>query len=66
MNPDIIETRRASVSLFTAYSDRGRLWMRANFGRIEVSYGVPGASAAFRKQAHKAQLIIYKQPPKLV
>jgi hypothetical protein len=66
MNPDIIETRRASVSLFTAYSDRGRLWMRATFGRIEVSFGVPAGAYDFRKQARKALLIIHKHPPKLV
>jgi hypothetical protein len=65
VTPDIIETRRASVSLFTAYSDRGRLWMRANFGRIEVSYGALGAVTDFRKQARKAQLLIYKQPQNL-
>jgi len=64
---DIIETRRATVTVFTAHSDRGRQWMRDRFGgRAVVIYGVPGGASDFRKQARKAQLIIYRQPLKLV
>jgi hypothetical protein len=66
MTADIIETQRATVMVFTAHSDRGRLWMRDRFGgRTEVSYGVLAAASDFRKQARKALLIIHRQAPKL-